>query len=409
MFWINWAIQGLLGRRKSTLLFLSFLVLVHSIAILSLSLLVGSVSQTDQSVFTLNGIISLSGPETGFEHPEIDKALEIIRSASGGELQGTLLGSTSLYLVNSAGYFDVRAHSLNHANNQSMESMLGPSVAWLAKSPRPFGRGMIAIPAGIAEEMNLNVGDNVSGYKETAGSRVQSIPLQVWGVYIGSDLILGRSVFLSQDDMDSIVGHPGFVSTLIVPLPANVRELRNEVWAVFNALNSEYSGTLPLKSEFLFPHESAVLSVFTYYTGFAAVLLGIFIVSSQIVLGISINNNIFLDFNSRRSEFTTLRTFGLKNGYLYLLIGLQAVFLALASIILATGLVALAESILPLLIEIQDPQLGELISFLGGPRPRMEMNVISVIAYAFWSLLVLVTFSLLGVRHYVRTSVHSVM
>lgn len=397
MYFLKWALQNLKSRWRFTLSTGVFLIIVHFISIFSILVRDGSKANFLKSVSAFQGTVSANASETKGLGSDVVK--ELYKRFSSGKVM--TVSSRTVYLVSSAGYFNVQViASIRKYSSDSLLSNLSPALAWQSKSVADELPGKVYLPNNIAVEAGVKIGDSVNLLFERK-KRNRSVSLQVGGIFDTSTLVNGRQIIVNESELSKL-------SPLVITSFQLFSMNTNDQWTQYKWLIKNFGEKLSISAPMLFPRESGLLSLFYYYFAFLSIIIVLFILASQGALALSLQNSMYLDFLKRREEFSVLRTLGLKNRYIVLLVVLQCIILSAATLIISTVLAIITGELLAEIKFVTSLNISELMNVLGGPGISIKLNLSSIGLYYLWSSTVLVIAGLTGLSHYLKGSIQSI-
>jgi ABC-type lipoprotein release transport system permease subunit len=358
MVWIRWAFKNLLNNRRRTIGILFFITVTFTIVFVNLMFLAGTNYQMKEAISNNRGDLNLF-----FKDPYTNPDMYFSLSPSMLSLMedNIRIFRTSAQLIGSSGY----ANGNVIGTETKFLKYLQHNVSWLAKPTKSLHSGSALIEAVLAEKLNVKKGDLLTIQVRTVPGVFNTVQVKIDGIFIGSNLIYGNSLFINIQDMNQLWLAENFYNELrfYFKKDVSIATISN----VFNQINTQYFNKVYIFSPKLDITKDNVFSIFRYYRFLIVFLLTLLNIVFIVILYFAVNNLYFLSFRARRQEISTLLTYGMKPARIKLIVFWEAILIFSVSFLLSIVLTAILETCLKN-FSITDPSLGELITAIGGPH-----------------------------------------
>lgn len=401
MFWIfKWALKNLylnIGRSTRVFLLIFFFL---SIILCNLTLLEGANRQMLDSIRNNQGdFYALS------KNPVIN--LEEAHGLILSEIEGYLDGSVQIFtnfgnVVSSQSYGEC---TLNGVSGSFLE-YLDKNVSWLEPPSGPLQDGKCFLDFNQANSLGLKKNDFLTVQINTQNGMINTVSLQVDGIFLGSNLLYNNVLYLSLTDMQNLFLLPGFFNQVKYYLNERKSELN------LSALQSSLKKRLYFSSSLVFPilnpHDDLVFSVFVYYRLFLSIVFILMNIVFLIILFFSIQNIYYMDFRARRAEISTLLTYGMKPITLYSIVFFESLIIFVLSYLISALAVFTLTGILGG-IYITDPNIADLIIALGGPRLTFRATAGTILAITLIVSILSISSTVFGVRRFLKLQIREII
>lgn len=286
---------------------------------------------------------------------------------------------------------------------------LGDSIYW--ESGGPFGlenqrsEGLVnaVLENSYADKLNLELGDTVTVKYEPKSGKSKELKVSISGVFIGNRFQQGGKLFLPLNQVQKLAGSKHKIDlikiNLLRPSDENLHRITSGILD-----NYKMAASVSVRKWESSLSYSTIFSSVWGLVGLILVLTGLAII---IVLSLGVYDTFYLDLRSRTEEISSLLTYGIGHGKLYLLN-----FLEVSILLIVGGGVGLLLALVIVLTLGNIPlvkNFGYLFIVLGGPF--LEFTLFSreiVIGFALTALAAYAS-SFLSLRSYLRKEVAEIV
>ncbi len=376
----KWAYGMMLSNKKRTLSRIALLGSIITIILLCLNFITGTGKQMSQSIRNIKGDINISSKINSINIVDYEKKLN----------------NKNIKTIVKEMEFDGYAYGIG--NSQIDVKIIGTedkkfdyfkkSVSWKVKPENKFARNTILLEAGVASNLNLNKGDFITIKIITEDGMINTIDLEVTGIFVGSTLFFEKTVYMNIEDMNLLYLEDNFVNNYRLYFDSSISlDNKEKMEIIYKNIKKEIDKKAIINSVVLFPSENWDIGFFNYYKIIVVFLLNLLVITFLIVLRYSMKNMFYINFLDKRSDITTLLTYGMKLSKIKLIFLIEGLMLFISSLFFGFIFSEILQLLIGL-IKIKSYQYADLITAIGGPNivfaTNIKMNLIYLFIIAFF-------------------------
>lgn len=401
ILWMKMAFKKLQNNRKKTMIKVLFLGSLYAIIFTLAMFLAGSEEQMSLIYRKFSGDVKFTDKN---EDTSIKEVLDFIDSNFDSKLEVVIPGITMTTEVSSSSsYIDTRCIGVT----KDFYKYVNNSVGWISKGLNILEPGYVSIEAQLAKSLNVKKGDiltiKYSGTEEY--EMINTVDVEIDGIYIGSKLIYENSLLLSLEDMVYLTMDDNYLNTIRLYFKNDIDlEQMREITSI---IKKSFSKIISVESATLDP-TGGVMGIFKYYKMLLTFILGLIIIIFIIILNFSNQNIFFMEFRGRKAELSTLLTYGIKRGELKIILFFESLYLFVFSIIysvlLSFGIVNILKS-----FEVNSLGMGDIITAIGGPQLIFILNTNNIVFIMVLLLIITIYSAQKGANSYIKMEVREII
>ncbi len=403
IFYIKWAFKRLIRSRKRSLRIVAFLGISAGILFLFLSFRQGAKDQIDSTIKKVYGDIRV----TARGEESLKEVKRYIQNKYGSPLKKSVsqLSLDKCKLTGSGNYRETTITGVD----ENYFQWLGDSIYWKSGGPPGSGgktskeRVDAVLENSYASKLNLGFGDKLTISYETENGEIQELQTRISGVFIGNRFQQSGKLFLPLNRVQDLMEREEVIDLIKVILK---RPTDNKL----QRITSEISDRYRMKASISVRKWESKLNYGTVFSSVWALMGSILVLTALailIVLSLGVYDTFYLDFRSRTEEISTLLTYGIGHGKLYLLTFLEVSLLLIlgggTGFLLALALARTLGNI-PLV-----KNFSYLFIVLGGPFLEFSLFSREILYGLGLAAISAYTASLLSLRSYLRKDVARIM
>jgi len=286
---------------------------------------------------------------------------------------------------------------------------LGDSIYWKSGGPpEPRGETPVSPVNGVleksyAKKLNLKQGDTITAVYESVRGATGKLRIQVSGVFIGNRFQKGGKLFLPLKTVQELTGETGKIDLVKINL---VRPTEVNLDRIASLVSDKYRMTASVSVR-KWNRDLTYSTIFSRVWALMGVILVLSALTIILVLSLGIYDTFYLDLRSRAEEISTLLTYGIHHGKLYLLNFLEITILLVlgggAGLLLALT-IALILANIPLV-----KNFSYLFIVLGGPFLQFSLFTPDLLIGFGVTSLAAYFASCLSLRSYLRGDVAEIV
>lgn len=292
---------------------------------------------------------------------------------------------------------------------ESYFQWLGDSIYWESGGPpgteknKFEGSVNVVLENSYAEKLNLGIGDTATVKYELKSGKNKQLRVRVSGVFIGNRFQQGGRLFSPLNEVQQLAGTKGKIDLIKINLNHPTEE---NLHRITSGISSNYE---MLASISVRKWEDTI----SYSTVFSSVwaLMGLIMVLTSLaiitVLFLGVYDTFYLDLRSRTEEISSLLTYGIGHGKLYLLnfleVSILLVFGSGAGLLIAF-IIASTVGNIPLV-----KNFGYLFSVLGGPYIKFSLFSRDILLGFGLTIVAAYISSFLSLRSYLQSEVAEIV
>lgn len=286
---------------------------------------------------------------------------------------------------------------------------LGESIYWESGGPPSSEKSKseslvnAVLENSYADKLNLEIDDTVTVKYEPKSGKNRQLRVRISGVFIGNRFQQGGKLFLPLNEVQNLAGTKNKIDLIKINLNQPTEKNLHRITSGISS-NYEMSASLSVRKWENTISYSTVFSSVWALMGLIMVLTSLAIIT---VLSLGVYDTFYLDLRSRTEEISSLLTYGIGHGKLYLLnfleVSILLVFGSGAGLLIAFIIASAVENI-PLV-----KNFGYLFLVLGGPYLKFSLFSQDILIGLGLTIMAAYISSFLSLRSYLQSEVAEIV
>ncbi len=372
MFNLKWAVKNLIANKRRTIGIISFITAILIIMAANLMFIEGANAQMKAALRNNKGDLYF------WSDQNLDQASRYLDRHYGAKTESKIR-----FLCPYEGSPNAPKYSQVYSPSEYAEAWivgtepeylkyLDRNVSWPVKYSQNLGEGTALVEISLAQKLNVKKGDYITFKAKNGQGMINTLPVMVDGIFVGSGLIFGNVIYINLKDQNELwlTGRDADYNELRLYFKPSVTD--QDLKKIQGNIMINYYD-LYITSPRLFPFREGAFIIFKYFRYLLIFLFTLLDAVFIIMLYFAIQNIYFMAFRRRRQELATLLTYGMKP-FRIQKIGLwEANLMFGAAFILAVPFTALLTQLIHK-FEITNSSVALLIMVIGGPRISFAFN-----------------------------------
>ncbi len=401
ILWMKMAFKKLQNNRQKTTMKVLFLGSLYALIFTLTMFLAGSDMQMSSIYKKFSGDVQFLDKN---EEISIKKVLGFIEDNYSSSLDMVIPGITmDTEVSSSSSYMESNCIGVTEDFNHYVEG----SVGWITQGLYPLEAGYVSIEAQLAKSLNVVQGDIIT-IKYTGTEEfemINTVDVEVDGIYIGSKLIYENTLLLSLEDMVYLTMEQNYLNRIRLYFNDSVDHM--QMREITSAIKKKFSKIVRVESATLDP-TGGIMGIFKYYKMLLTFILGLIIIIFIIILNFSNQNIFFMEFRGRKAELSTLLTYGIKPVELKLMLFFESLYLFISSMLFSVFLSSVFINIFKK-FEVNSLEMGDIITAIGGPKLLFIFDGNSLLLIGLMLFLITIYSAQKGAGGYIKMEIREIV
>ncbi len=399
MWYIRWAWRNLTrGGAKSIRLAL-FLSLVCGGLFLFLGLFKGTEKQIWRTLRSFEGDVVISSRIKDNDISFLRESLSNCKCASSIKAMVDVFSLPGVLAVGNNSFSSVTLVGLRG----EYFSLLDTAIEWKEGKPGDPEKGEVVLEYDLARRLGLHAGDSVMLQWHAKEGSINTARLVVRSIFYGNKYEVWNQIYTSMENVQFLTRQER-VSSIRLYLDTASDEVLDTIVSVVSPYQSKVDLGILSRDARTMSDFAAIFDLFHLFFG---LFVWMFLIVLLIVLCFGLQNAVFLRFNERKAEISTLVTYGMSGFRLFEVAFWEMALLLVASLVVGWGFACIMGHIIELIPVIQVS--SEMVVVVGGPRFVVSWGQNEVILVLCFVVGVLLIATALAVRRYLSREVVQMM
>lgn len=394
MFYISWALKNIMRDKKRSISFLSFLFLVCFGLLFLRGIFRGTETNMQMSLRAYYGDVSISSRLSS----GLPFSMDYIYSQPFYHDIETMVKECTIPGVTVSGNMGFDTVNIIGIEGDYF-AFIDDNIEWLDGSFKRPDKDFALLDYSVAKKLGLDIGDSFILELKTKDGMINTASLIVGGIFRGNKYIIGDKIYINLAEAHRLL-MKNYLTGIKLYLKSKDDFIINSIETAFVPYDNAISLGIISRN----PDSVGVFSsLFDFFHKFFSLFIWLFSLVFFLVLYFGVQNTVFIMFNERKEEVSTLMAFGMPRIKFFLITMWEMLFFMIFSFIPAYLFSLLVGKIISQFNVINIST--EIVVVTGGPSLRLDLFKDDIVMLATFIAFILFVGTVLSIMRYLSREV----